>query len=280
MNNNRAAARTLRASRKGLRFCGPLLTLLLLLASTGRAAALDPSVMELFPKNVTEIGYADLDEARSLPWFPQFAAQVVPVSLYGFDQFLSAAQMQSTSSIDQVVWARFSPLDEDSATGSAAILLAGVATGKFQVDAIKSFLKLQRVPAVQLDDTIAYSAENGIGPGAVFFTFLDQNTIAFGSIDALKKLLNVRDGNEDSLSENEAMIDDIGRVNGGIFWGVLGSEDAQQAVERLMPVLRAFPQSRDLAGQIRQVAIGANDAGTIELNFQATTASAKDSILF
>ena len=66
----------------------------------------DSSILGMFPKNVSEFGYADLSAARELPWFPQFEAQVVPVSLYGFEQFLEAAQMQQSPVIEGVAWAR------------------------------------------------------------------------------------------------------------------------------------------------------------------------------
>lgn len=254
------------------------LFLLLVVVPVAQADSLDATVVGMFPKNVTEIAYTDLEQARELPWFPQFAAQVVPVSLYEFDQFLSAAQAQTKSSIDQVVWARFSVPGGASDPAGGRSLLAAIAKGQFDTDAIKLFLKVQKIPAIEIEGASAYAAQTG---GDVFFTLLDTNTIAFGSLDALRRVLRVRAGNEASLFENENMMSGIGRVNGeGIFWGVLGSQNAQTAVEGLLPMAAAFSQSGDLARKITEVAISASDLRNIEVDFHVKTASAKDSWLF
>ena len=52
----------------------------------------------------------------------------------------------------------------------------------------------------------------------VFFTLLDSQTIAFGSLEPLKRTLRTRDGQEDSLLQNETMMTLIERANGNGVW--------------------------------------------------------------
>jgi len=56
-----------------------------------RAESLDSSVIGLFPKNVAEVGYADLQHARRLSWFAQFKQQALPASCMEFEQFLKSS---------------------------------------------------------------------------------------------------------------------------------------------------------------------------------------------
>ncbi len=91
-----------------VRLLGLLLGLLLAPSGKLHAGSLDSTVIGMFPKDAGDIGYADLSAARELPWYPQFAAQVVPVSLFGFEQFLEAVQMRQTSAINEVAWASVS----------------------------------------------------------------------------------------------------------------------------------------------------------------------------
>src|ERR1700683_4687783 len=96
-----------------------LMLVIALAAPALYAGSLDSSVLGMFPKDVTQIGYADLSEARELPWFPQFEAQAAPVSLYEFERFLEAAQLQQSPVITQVAWGR---IDSAIATTRAAAI--------------------------------------------------------------------------------------------------------------------------------------------------------------
>jgi hypothetical protein len=260
-----------------------ILPILLMVVAPGLHAtsSLDSSVIGMFPKDVSEFGYADLKDARQFSWFAQFESQLVPVSLYSFDQFLEAAQMKQTSSIDQIAWGRVSPHSTD-ATGAVTGggQLVAVAGGDFDLDAIKTFLTSGKVQAVQVDGNAIYPSGTGSGQSDIFFALLDDQTIAFGPFDSLKRILEIRNGGEESLLANATMTDLIDEANGeGIFWGVLGSGGAGPAFQQLIPEASAFPQAKELFGKMNEVLVTLKVSSDFELDFQGATASSDDAVL-
>jgi hypothetical protein len=261
-----------------------LLLPLLLLAATPAlyGGSLDPSVIGMFPKNVGEFGCADLSRAREFPWFPQLQAQLVPVSLYEFEQFLGAAQLSQAPAIEEVAWARVSASDTDSDRAKA---LAGqaatvaVATGEFDADAIQMFLNASKIAFLQVGNHTLYNSGTGAG-SQIYFTMVDWKTIAFGPLAQLERILRVHDGDEDNLLENEKMMTLIDRANGdGIFWGVLDSSRVGGVIGQLVPEAASFPQSRDLLGKMKELLIVARTSDDIELEFQTASDSKEDALL-
>ncbi len=251
------------------------------------AGSLDSSTLGMFPKNMSEFGYADLAAARKFPWFPQFEAQVVPVSLYGFEQFLAAAQMQQGPAIEGVAWGRIASSSTTKTSGSAIVpvepgsgQIVGVALGHFDLGALQSFLKTRQICGVQIGDNLMYAAGTGSGAADVYFILASDQAIAFGGEDALKRLISVRAGAEENLLTNESMLGRIDQVNGdGVFWGVFSAGGAQMAIEQLLPDVANFPQGRDLIAKMKQVSIAVKAPSDIELDFQAAAASPNDALL-
>src|SRR5665213_893186 len=117
--------------------------LLVMAAATNlRAGPLDSTIIGMFPKDAGDFGFADLNQARQLPWYPQLEAQLVPVSLFGFEQYLEAVQGSQLSPIQQVAWASVgaSPSKTErtssDATPSGSGQPVAVAIGDFDTDTI------------------------------------------------------------------------------------------------------------------------------------------------
>jgi hypothetical protein len=250
------------------------------------ADSLDSAVIGMFPKDASDMGYADLTQARQLPWYPQFEAQLVPVAFFGFEQFLEAIQMRQTSPINQVAWATVSAdtaISDHVTSGRAAPQnrqSVAVAIGEFDLDSIKSYLVSKNISSIQVGNYTLYASGTGSGSSDVFFTLLDSKTIAFGSFRPLKRVLAIRDGEEDSLLQNEAMMTMIERANGdNIFWGVMNSTVAAHTIERLIPEAAKFSQSRDLLQKLKEVVVTVKVPGDIELDVQAAPVSSGDAVL-
>jgi hypothetical protein len=258
---------------------------------TARAGPIDSSVIGMFPKDSAGIGYADLSQARQLSWYPQLEAQVVPVALFGFEQFLENIQMTQTSPIDQVAWAEVGASSLRSASssgdGDKSTKLAsgggqpvGVAIGNFDIDTIETYLDSKKILSYKFGNYVLYSSGTGSGTGDIFFAPLDSHSIAFGSLEPLKRVLRTRDGLEDSLLQNEPVMTLIQSANGDcIFWGVLNSASAAGMIQRLVPDAAKFPQSRDLIDKLKQVLITVKAPDNINVEMQAASPSAKDAVL-
>jgi hypothetical protein len=58
-------------------------------------------------------------------------------------------------------------------------------------------------------------------------TFLDDSTLLFGDMAALKGALDTRDGYSSSLDSNQQIADMIGSVDSGTVWSVLDQQGTQ-----------------------------------------------------
>src|ERR1700719_2680511 len=204
------------------------------------AGKLDSSIISMFPKDVSELGYADLNRSRQFSWFPQFEAQFVPDCIPGFEKFLETAQVQETPSIGQVAWARVSLSDRGSGRdlgrpGEKSGQLVAVAAGQFDDETIKWFLDGHNVHSVQAGPNVLYESQTGMGMSPGYFALIDNQTVAFGPSEGLERILEMRSGREKNLSENAAMMALINQVNGdAVFWGVLDSAETGPAVQQLV----------------------------------------------
>ncbi len=271
---------------KILQLLGLLSISLFAAAPNLRADSLDSTVIGMFPKDAGDFGFADLSQARQLPWYPQLESQLVPVSLFGFEQFLEAVEGRQASPINQVAWASVGASPSKSERTSSDHPPSGigqqvaVAIGDFDIDTIKSFLDTKNIPSIQMGNYTLYASGTGAGVSNVFFAILDSQTIVFGPLQPLKRVLRIRDGEEDSLLQNEPMMTLIKRANGdGMLWGVLNTTSAARMIENLVPEAAKFAQSRDLIAQLKEVLITVKMPGDIELDFQADSDSPSDAAL-
>ena len=255
--------------------------MLLALSPTSHAGSVDFTVVGMFPKDAGEFGFADLSQARQFSWFPQFESQIVPVALYGFEQFLETAEMVQASPIDSVAWSRVTAKKSDSdspSTGGGQ--LVAVAIGSFDPDTIRSFLDVRGAHALQIERYKLYGAGTGSGSDDMFFSILDSSTIVFGPLEPLKRILRIRAGQEDSLLHNEKMLNRIASANGeGIFWGVLDSAQAGGIIERFVPDAANFRQSRDLIAKLKDLVITIKGSTDVEVDFGLTSGSPSDAVV-
>jgi hypothetical protein len=141
-------------------------------------------------------------------------------------------------------------------------------------------LDSKNISSIQVGNYTLYASGSGAGSSNVFFSFLDSQTIAFGSLEPLKRLLKTRDGEEDSILQNQSMMTLIDGANGdAIFWGVMNSTVAAHAVGRLVPEAANFQQSRILLGKLKEALVTVKVPGDIELEIQSSSASPSDAVL-
>jgi hypothetical protein len=237
-----------------------------------RANTLDSSIISMFPKDVRELKYADLSGSRQFAWFPQFQAQLVPDAVLGFEQFLEAAQVQQTPSVDQVAWAHV------SISGSAQLVAVGA--GQFDIEAIKLFLDSRGISSIPFGSYEIYASQTDFGMTEGYFSLIDNATVAFGPLEGLRRILEIRAGKEGNLSGNAKLMNLIREVNGqAVFWSVLDSAQAGTAVQQLVPEMMKFPQANDLVGKLKQLLISVRASDDIQLDFKADSGSPGDAIV-
>lgn len=66
------------------------------------ANTLDTSVIEMFPKEVGEVAYLDLNAARQQPWFAVAEQSLLPLRFRKLDFFLSVAGLPIDTQVDSL----------------------------------------------------------------------------------------------------------------------------------------------------------------------------------
>src|SRR5580700_992776 len=112
-------------------------------SSVARAGALPTEVIGIFPPDVAEFAFADLQQARSLAWFPQLQRKVLPDELRQFELFLASPGMDRDSRVEQLVWALVplssaSQSPQDSTGGQESLI---VALGQFSPESTGAYFK-------------------------------------------------------------------------------------------------------------------------------------------
>jgi hypothetical protein len=264
------------------------------MARVAEAGSLSASVLGMFPKNVGEIGYADLKTARQASWFPQFEAQVLPVRFSYFERFVSSAGLDLSKQVDEIAWAAAAAPAQPASNGADAAAaggppatpqkfrgeaVVGIALGNFQPDLIDSFFKTQKLPMVTVRGYTLYAFGSGVSPGDLFFFFLDQNTVAFGQREPLESLIAVHFGDEESFLANDTLSPLVDEVNGdGTMWAAMDKNYAQTAIGRLLPDVAQFPGANTLLGNVKGMTVTAQTDPEMDLEITPLCASANDAL--
>jgi hypothetical protein len=263
------------------------------LAGVARAGSVSGSVLGMFPKNVGEVGYADLKTARQAAWFAQFEGQVLPTRFSHFERFLTSAGIDANKQVDELVWAVASPSPPPSSGGAAPSAgdaaaqlqkfsgeqVVGIALGNFSPDAVDSFFTKQKLPTASVRGYTLYAFGSGVSPGDLFFFFLDANTVAFGHRELLETMIDVHFGDEESFQSNESLYPLVNEINGqGTLWAALDKKYAQLSIGRLMPEAAQFPGAADLLARVKSMTLTIQMDSGMDAQVTPQCASAGDAM--
>ena len=125
-----------------------------------------------------------------------------------------------------------------------------------------------------------YAAQPDLGMPEGYFTLIDSRTVAVGSLEGLKRILEIRAQKQANLLGNTNLMNLISQVNGqALFWSVLDSVEAQTTVKRLVPEIMKFPQANDVVMKLKQLSISLKASDDMQFDMRVDSASAKDAVV-
>src|SRR5208337_191346 len=90
-------------------------------------------------------------------------------------------------------------------------------------------MKLKKIEGTKYGTAKIYPMDNGL-----VMTFLDDNTLAFGTEPSLHSALDTRDGKRASLDSNSIMTDQMSAVDGSPLWSILDQQGTQAMMFSVM----------------------------------------------
>lgn len=190
--------------------------ILVLLAPAARGAAIPSSARTAIPADVQQVITVDYRALKNSNTAMALKQQVLPPSLKEFEGQLSSVGINPDKDVDSLTFAAFR-------TEKRGIQVVGAAQGSFSGKVVLKKMKLHKVKPLRYHDN------NELYPmsGGMYMTFLDDSTLLFGDLAALKGALDAHDGYSTTLDSNSQVADMIGAVESGAVWSVLDQQGTQ-----------------------------------------------------
>jgi len=252
-------------------------------SSVARAGSLTTEVIGIFPRDVAEFAIADLQEARSLAWFPQLQRKVLPDQLRQFELFLASPGMDRDSRVEQLAWAAASPsaASQPSQAATASLETVIVALGQFSPESTADYFKAHKRNVVNVRNHILYPLNGGSGVGGSFVWFINSTVAVLGERKELERVISINDNQEPSLLSNPSLAPLISQANShSVIWGVLNESRANLELQAILPSLAGFSQVQQLFSKVHAFTLEIDaDRGT-RSTFEAICASPDDANTF
>src|SRR6185369_2105036 len=173
------------------------------------------SARTVIPSDIQQIISVDYRALKNSDTAMALKAQVLPPALKEFETALRGVGINPDKDVEQLTFASYR-------AGKQGIKVIGVAQGQFSSAAVLKKMKLSKIKPVKYHQADVYAMSGGMQ-----MTFLDDDTLAFGDMAALKGALDARDGYASGLDSNSQIVDLMGGVDSGPVWSVLDQQGTQ-----------------------------------------------------
>lgn len=191
-----------------------LFCLLALGSSLSFAAALGTATQSVIPANVQQIISVDYRSLQNSTTAQALKAQVLPQNLKEFESSLRGIGLNPEKEVDQLVFVSYRL--------GKQVKTVGIAQGEFSPRVVLKNLRTRKIKPVSYQDAFLYPMGNGMQ-----MTFLDNSTLLFGDMGAVKGALDARNGSAPALDSNSQMTDMLGGVESGPVWSILDAAGTQ-----------------------------------------------------
>src|SRR4030081_411793 len=149
------------------------LAVLLLCATAGYAMPIASSARSMVPSEIQQLIGVDYRALKDSPTAQALKQQVLPDNLKQFEEALKGIGIDADHDLDQLTFASFR-------SGKQGLQVISVAQGSFSAKAVLKRMKLKKISSTKYGTTLLYPMNSGL-----VMTFLDDNTLAFGTQPSL-----------------------------------------------------------------------------------------------
>ena len=176
------------------------------------------------PKDVQQLIVVDYPKMENSDIAMKLREKVLPPELKRLEDSLEKSGMNVDRSVTQLAFASY------RIPGAEATRIVGIASGQFPVQEFLDNFKKHHVKGTLVRNETIYP----MGNTGLSVTFLDQTTMVFGSLDAIKDSLNARDGHAPSFLTNNAMQNLMPVQQEEAVWSILDQKGTQEMMKSVL----------------------------------------------
>ena len=203
---------------KIVKSCLTVVMLCLCWGTLATAMPLASSARGVIPGDLQQLISVDYRALKDSPTAMQLKQQVLPDNLKQFEGALKGIGIDPDKDVDTLAFAAFR-------TQKQGVKGVGVAAGPFAMKAVLKKMTAQKIKPVKYRNTSVYSMDGGM-----VMVFLDDSTLLFGEMSAVKLALDTRDGEILGLDTNGTMAEMMADVDSSPVWSILDQLGTQNVM--------------------------------------------------
>lgn len=205
--------------------CSFIGVLLVWSVSSVHAAQLSSDARSAIPHEVQQMVVIDYRIMQNSSSAMALRGQVMPPELKQLEDALNKSGLNDNHDLEQLAFILYR-----TGGGSDDLRTVGIAQGQFPVEDVLANFRKQKVKATVLRTSKIYP----MGKSGMSVVFLDESTMIFGGLQALKEVLDVRDGLQPSLLTNGQVMDSMRSVDSEPLWSVLDEKGTQTMMKQVL----------------------------------------------
>jgi hypothetical protein len=190
-----------------------------------QAAQLSGDARGAIPHDVQQLVVIDYRAMQNSSTAMELRDRVMPPELKQFDEAIRKSGLNDNHDVDELAFAMYR-------TGGSSDNLetVGIAQGQFDTAGIMAnFRKQKVVPKLVRTNRVYPLAKTGM-----VLCFVESSTMVFGSMEAVRAALDVRDGYAAGLLTNAPVMDAMQAVDSSPLWSVLDKTGTQTMMKGVL----------------------------------------------
>ena len=176
------------------------------------------------PKDLQQLIVVDYQAMQDSDIAMKLRAKVLPPELKRLQDALERSGMNVNQSVVQLAFASY------RVPGDVSSRIVGIASGQFPVQEFLDNFKKRHIKGTQVRNETVYP----MGNTGLSVAFLDQTTMVFGSLQAIKDSLDARDGITPSFLSNSAMQNLMPVLQNEAVWSILDQKGTQEMMKSVL----------------------------------------------
>jgi hypothetical protein len=188
-------------------------------------AQLSSDARSAIPHDVQQMVVIDYRVMQNSSTAMELRGQVMPPELKQLEEALGKSGLNDSQDLEQLAFILYR-------AGNSAddLRTVGIAQGQFPVQDVMANFRKKKVKATVVRTNSIYP----LGSTGMSVVFLDESTMIFGSLPAVRQTLDVRDGVAPGLLTNGQVMDSMRSVDNEPLWSVLDQKGTQTMMKQVL----------------------------------------------